>query len=225
MYAVVRTGGKQYRVGAGDIIEVEKLDGDVGEEITLEDILLVSNGERIVIGQPLVEGASVNAVITGQYRGPKVLSFRYRPKKRIRVRRGHRQHITRLEVKSVGLNGESFSDTMELGPVATNQTLPKKRKKSKGVAGVAAAAAATAVIDEVVDDVEDAGIENTVEEVVADVTENVSDTATDAVDAATDAVEEAADTVDSAVDEAAESAADATSDAADATTDSADSTN
>lgn len=128
MYAVVRTGGKQYRVGTGDIIEVEKLDGDVGQEITLDDILLVSNGEQVEIGQPTVANASIQAVITGQYRGPKILSFRYRPKKRIRVRRGHRQYLTRLEIKSVSLNGESFTDVMELGPTAKIQ--PKKEKKT-----------------------------------------------------------------------------------------------
>lgn len=248
MYAVVRTGGKQYRVGAGDIIEVEKLAGDVGDEITLDDVLLVSNGDRIEIGQPVVEGANVSAVITGQYRGPKVLSFRYRPKKRIRVRRGHRQHLTRLEIKSVGLGGETFSDAMELGPTPTNATLPKKRnKKSKGIATVAATAAAAGVVDEVVSDADGLDTENMVEESIVDaadtVTEGAADvveTATDAADSVveetteavndvvegvTDAAEDAAETITDAASDAAESAADAASDVADAASDAVDTDN
>ncbi len=101
MYAVIRTGGKQYRVAPGDILEVEKLEGNVGDTITLDDVLLVADGEDVTIGQPTVEGASVTAKITGQHRGEKILVFRYRPKKRIRVRRGHRQYLTRIQIESI----------------------------------------------------------------------------------------------------------------------------
>ncbi|HRW47157.1 MAG: 50S ribosomal protein L21 [Caldilinea sp.] len=101
MYAVVRTGGKQYRVAAGDVVEVEKLEGAVGDSITLEDVLLVSNGDAVQVGTPRVDGASVTAKITGQYRGNKIMVFKYRPKKRIRVRKGHRQYLTRLQIQSV----------------------------------------------------------------------------------------------------------------------------
>ncbi len=101
MYAVVITGGKQYRVAPGDILEVEKLDGNVGDSVTLSDVLMVVDGEDVKIGQPAVEGAAVSAKITGQYRGEKIMVFRYRPKKRIRVRRGHRQYVTRLTIESI----------------------------------------------------------------------------------------------------------------------------
>ncbi len=101
MYAVVRTGGKQYRVAAGDIVEVEKLEGAIGDVISLADVLLVANGDAVSVGQPNVDGASVSAKITGQYRGDKIQIFRYRPKKRIRVRKGHRQYLTRLEIQSI----------------------------------------------------------------------------------------------------------------------------
>lgn len=101
MYAVVRTGGKQYRLGDGDIVEVEKLDGEIGDIVTLSDILMVVNGDSVTVGQPNVDGATVTARITGQYRGNKIRIMRYRPKKRIRVRRGHRQYLTRLEVQSI----------------------------------------------------------------------------------------------------------------------------
>ena len=101
MYAVIRTGGKQYRVAAGDVLEVEKLEGTVGDSITLDDVLLVSNGDAVQVGTPRVDGASVSAKITGQYRGNKIMVFKYRPKKRIRVRKGHRQYLTRLQIQSV----------------------------------------------------------------------------------------------------------------------------
>jgi large subunit ribosomal protein L21 len=101
MYAVVKTGGKQYRVAPGDILEVEKLEGNVGDTVSLGEVLLVADGDAITVGQPTVAGAAVTAKITGQHRGKKIMVFRYRPKKRIRVRRGHRQYLTRLEIESI----------------------------------------------------------------------------------------------------------------------------
>jgi len=101
MQAVIRTGGKQYSVAAGDILEVERLDGAIGETITISDVLLVANGDAVTIGQPVVEGATVSAKVTGQYKGTKIHIMRYRPKKRIRVRKGHRQQLTRLEIQSI----------------------------------------------------------------------------------------------------------------------------
>ncbi|MBK8046826.1 MAG: 50S ribosomal protein L21 [Anaerolineales bacterium] len=101
MYAVIRTGGKQYSVAQGDSVEVERLAGDIGQSITIQDVLLVADGDKVSVGAPVVEGASVTAKITGQYRGTKIIVFKYRPKKRIRVRRGHRQYITRLQIESI----------------------------------------------------------------------------------------------------------------------------
>ena len=101
MYAVVKTGGKQYRVAEGDILEVEKLEGNVGDTVSLNEVLLIANGDTLSVGQPMLQGASVQAKITGQHRGKKIMVFRYRPKKRIRVRRGHRQYLTRLEIESI----------------------------------------------------------------------------------------------------------------------------
>jgi large subunit ribosomal protein L21 len=101
MYAVIRTGGKQYRVAAGETVEVERLNGEIGESITLDDVLLVAGYEAVQIGTPTVAGATVTAKITGQYRGNKIMIFRYRPKKRIRVRRGHRQYLTRLQIEAI----------------------------------------------------------------------------------------------------------------------------
>ncbi|MCC2097415.1 MAG: 50S ribosomal protein L21 [Hyphomicrobiales bacterium] len=109
MQAVIRTGGKQYYVAPGDILEVDKVAGEIGETITLSDILMVAGDEEVTIGQPTVSDAAVIAKITGQYRGNKVRVFRYRPKKRIRVRRGHRQYLTRLEIQSITWGDQEFT--------------------------------------------------------------------------------------------------------------------
>lgn len=103
MHAVIRTGGKQYYVTAGDILEVDKLAGNIGDTLVLSDVLLLAGGGDVTVGQPTVEGAAVTAKITGQYRGNKIMVFRYRPKKRIRVRKGHRQYLTRLHIQTIRL--------------------------------------------------------------------------------------------------------------------------
>jgi large subunit ribosomal protein L21 len=101
MYAVVKTGGKQYRVSPGDSIEVEKLPYEVGQQVELDEVLLVSNGSGTQIGRPLVEGAKVKATVTRQAKGRKVIVFKYRPSKRYRRKRGHRQHYTRLRIEEI----------------------------------------------------------------------------------------------------------------------------
>lgn len=122
MHAVIRTGGKQYYVTAGSILEVEKLEGNVGDTIALSDVLLIAGDGEVTVGQPLVEGASVTVKITGQHRGEKIRVFRYRPKKRIRVRKGHRQYLTRLQVQTIRLaDGTEYQMTV---PVATPAKAP-----------------------------------------------------------------------------------------------------
>ncbi|MBN1484331.1 MAG: 50S ribosomal protein L21 [Chloroflexia bacterium] len=101
MFAIIKTGGKQYKVGPGQTIEVERLPYDVGAEIDLEDVLLVSQEEDIQIGEPHVEGARVRVTVMAHVRGPKILAFRYKSKKRVRRRRGHRQELTRLRIDSI----------------------------------------------------------------------------------------------------------------------------
>ncbi len=101
MYAVVRTGGKQYRVTEGQTLLVELLPGQPGDSIELTDVLMLGEGDDVKIGRPLVEGATVSAQITGQHKSRKVNVFRYKAKKRVRVRRGHRQRQTRLQIQSI----------------------------------------------------------------------------------------------------------------------------
>jgi large subunit ribosomal protein L21 len=100
MYAVVRTGGKQLRVAPGDRVEVERLEGEAGARVELGEVLLVG-GESPRIGQPLVEGARVLATIVGETSGPKIRIFKYKRRKRYRLRRGHRQHYTTVRIDSI----------------------------------------------------------------------------------------------------------------------------
>ncbi len=101
MYAVVKTGGKQYRVSPGDSIDVEKLPNEVGEQVELDEVLLVANGSKTKIGKPLVKGAKVKATVTRQARGRKVIIFKFRSSSRYRRRKGHRQHFTRLRIDEI----------------------------------------------------------------------------------------------------------------------------
>ncbi len=101
MYAVVRSGGRQYRVEEGDQFLVEKLPVEVGQQITLDEVLLVAGDAEVRIGTPLVEGAKVLATVVAQEKGPKIRIFKYRPKQRYRRRMGHRQTYTRLRVDEI----------------------------------------------------------------------------------------------------------------------------
>jgi large subunit ribosomal protein L21 len=107
MYAVIETGGKQYRVEVGTELEVELLDGEPGNTLTLDRVLLVADGDEAAIGRPLVGEATVSAEILRRDRGEKLISFKYRPKARSRVKKGHRQELTVLRISDIVLNGKS----------------------------------------------------------------------------------------------------------------------
>ncbi len=103
MFAVMRSGGKQYRVALGDVVLMEKLAGEVGSEVAFGDILLLRDGEDIQVGAPLVEGASVKAEVLAQERGPKVVSYKRRRRKASSSStRGHRQELTRVRITAIG---------------------------------------------------------------------------------------------------------------------------
>lgn len=101
MYAVIETGGKQYKVQEGQFIEVEKLPQAVGEKVELDRVLLVADGESVQVGRPVVEGAKVLATVARQDRRRKVVIFKYRPKQRYRRTKGHRQPFTQLRVDQI----------------------------------------------------------------------------------------------------------------------------
>jgi large subunit ribosomal protein L21 len=103
VYAIIQTGGKQYRVGPGDVLRVEKLTGDVGETISLNNVLLVASGEAVQIGQPLVAGAQVTGQILRQGKAIKILVFKKKRRKNFRRLRGHRQPYTALQIKDIQL--------------------------------------------------------------------------------------------------------------------------
>jgi large subunit ribosomal protein L21 len=101
MYAVVETGGKQYKVAEGQTLRVEKLDGDKGSSVVLDRVLLLAGDGSVQVGAPYVQGAQVQAKIVEQHRLRKVTAFRYKPKKNVRVKRGHRQPYTSLRIESI----------------------------------------------------------------------------------------------------------------------------
>ena len=101
MYAVVETGGKQYRVSKGDIIRVEKLDVEVGSVVTFDKIFLVVKEGAITVGRPMVEGATVSAKVLAQDKAKKIEGFKYKAKKNYRRRWGHRQPFTKLQVEAI----------------------------------------------------------------------------------------------------------------------------
>ncbi|NLP29860.1 MAG: 50S ribosomal protein L21 [Clostridiales bacterium] len=104
MYAVIQTGGKQYRVQEGDVITVEKLDASPGEKVKFENVLLFSNGETVDIGKPYLNDVNVEASVVENGKGKKVVIFKYRAKKNYRKKQGHRQPYTKIKIDSISKN-------------------------------------------------------------------------------------------------------------------------
>jgi len=101
MFSVIETGGKQYKVSVGDTIKIERLEGEDGAKISFDKVLLVSSEKDTKIGEPYLNGAKVSGEILKQGRGKKVISLRYKPKKRVRVKRGHRQYFTEVKITDI----------------------------------------------------------------------------------------------------------------------------
>ena len=101
MYAIVKTGGKQYKVAPGENLKVEQIPADVGAEVILDQVLMVGEGESVRLGQPTVAGATVKATVVAQGRGDKVRIFKMRRRKHYRKHQGHRQNYTELKIDSI----------------------------------------------------------------------------------------------------------------------------
>lgn len=101
MYAVIETGGKQYKVEKGDVLKVEKLDAEVGDKIVFDKVFLVANGEDVKIGSPFVEGAKVEANVVEHAKGKKIIVYKYKAKKNYRKKQGHRQPYTEIEIAEI----------------------------------------------------------------------------------------------------------------------------
>jgi large subunit ribosomal protein L21 len=148
MYAVIETGGKQYRVEVGTELEIELLDEGAGETVAFERILLVADGDTASIGRPVVENASVSAEVLRRDRGDKVISFKYRPKARRRVKKGHRQELTVIRISDIVLDGKSAAS--EVAEVEAKRKTEREklqaaaRKQAEQDAAIAAKLAADA---------------------------------------------------------------------------------
>ncbi|MBQ5797499.1 MAG: 50S ribosomal protein L21 [Firmicutes bacterium] len=109
MYAVIETGGKQYRVQQGDVITVEKLNVEAGEKVTFDKVLVVNDGEGLTVGTPCVEGATVGATVVENGKGKKVVIFKYKAKKDYRKKQGHRQPYTMVKIDEIAVGGKVFA--------------------------------------------------------------------------------------------------------------------
>lgn len=101
MYAIIKTGGKQYKVAKGDSIYVEKLDAEAGKEVTFDEVILVADGSKVKIGSPIVKDAKVTAKVEKQGKEKKVVTFKFKPKKHTHTKYGHRQPYTKVTIESI----------------------------------------------------------------------------------------------------------------------------
>jgi large subunit ribosomal protein L21 len=134
MYAVVSSGGKQYRVEPGGTLIVERLTADAGATVTFDRVLLVGDGEAVTVGTPLVSGASVSATVLGEELGPKIIIFKFKQKVKYRRRTGHRQHLTRVRIDGITADGKTTSAP------ETAAKAPKPRRAKPTAAAVKAPA-------------------------------------------------------------------------------------
>jgi len=147
MYAVVTTGGKQYRVEAGNELTIERLSADSGASITFDRVLLVGDGETVTVGTPTVEGASVSGTVLGEELGPKLIIFKFKQKATYRRKNGHRQHLMRVRIDEINASGKKAkAEKAEAAAPAETAEKPKRTRKpaAKATAAKAKATAAKA---------------------------------------------------------------------------------
>ena len=147
MYAVVKTGGKQYRVAKDDTILVEKLDAEEGQKVTLSDVMLLGEGDNVTVGTPVVANASVEAQVVSQTRGPKIIIFRRKRRKNHRRTQGHRQDLTLLKItdinssaKKAAAPAKKAAAKADAAPAAEKKAPAKKAAAAKKTAAKKAAA-------------------------------------------------------------------------------------
>jgi large subunit ribosomal protein L21 len=143
MYAVIESGGKQYRVEVGTELEVELLDVEPGQALTLDRVLLIGDDDETAIGRPLVANASVEAEVLRRDRGPKLIVFKYRPKARRRVKKGHRQEHTILRITDVRLGSKSAAASVRKAELAAKSERQRLEEAATRQAAADAALAAT----------------------------------------------------------------------------------
>lgn len=136
MYAVIKTGGKQYRVQEGDLLRIEKLDAEVGKKVTFDDVLMFGEGAEIKVGADAAK-ATVSAVVTDAGRGQKIVIFKKRRRKNYRLTKGHRQDYTQVRITEVAGSGgaaKKAAPKAEAKPAAKKEAAPKKEAAAKPVA-------------------------------------------------------------------------------------------
>jgi large subunit ribosomal protein L21 len=150
MYAVVTTGGKQYRVEPGSELVVERLTADPGATITFDRVLLVGDGEAVTVGTPTVDGATVSATVLGEALGPKLIIFKFKQKVKYRRHTGHRQHLTRVRIDEISAGGrkatksEAATEQPEAAAAEAPAEKPKRTRRAAPKAKAAEAASADA---------------------------------------------------------------------------------
>lgn len=130
-FAIVESGGKQYRAVEGATMDVDRLAYEVGKTFDFERVLLMADGDAVMVGTPTVGEIKVSATVVEHVKGPKVLSFKYRPKKRIRVRGGHRHHYTRLMIDFIGKPGEERKVEKKAAPAPVEVEKPEAKEEVK----------------------------------------------------------------------------------------------
>ena len=131
MYALVKTGGKQYRVAKDDTILVERIAADEGTEVILNDIVMLADGDKVTIGTPKVEGAAVSATVIRQTRGPKIIIFRRKRRKNHRRTQGHRQDLTLLKINDIAEDAKKLAPVQPAAKTAAKKAAAKKPAAKK----------------------------------------------------------------------------------------------
>lgn len=144
MFAVIKTGGKQYRVTADDVFKIERLDAEAGEQVEFKNVLMVGNGAEVTIGAPEVDGATVVAEVVEQGRGRKVIAFKKRRRQNSRRKRGHRQYETTVRITEILTDGAKPSKKAAAKPAAKKEAAPKAETKAAPKKEAKADAAASA---------------------------------------------------------------------------------
>ncbi|MEX1071182.1 MAG: 50S ribosomal protein L21 [Anaerolineales bacterium] len=145
-YAIIQSGGKQYKAVEGQTVEVDRLDLEVGKKVEIKDVLLVSDEGNILVGAPTLNEAKVSATVLEQAQGPKITVFKYKPKIRYRVKTGHRQDLTRLQIDSIDFKGAKQTAAKEETPKAESVAAKPAaaRRKTSGAKKAPAKAKAPA---------------------------------------------------------------------------------
>ena len=138
MYALVKTGGKQYRVAKDDTILVERIAAEEGAEVILDEVVMLGDGDKVTIGTPRVEGAAVSATVMSQTRGPKIIIFRRKRRKNHRRTQGHRQDLTLLKINAVAEDAKSLAKPAAKKAAAKKAAAPAAAAQKKAAAKKAA---------------------------------------------------------------------------------------